>query len=169
VRIRRWRVFVRARSTGPPSAGRRSTSRSLAKNLARHGWQIWLIGSSKDRPIGSQIEQLSGGSCRNLCGATGLGEAVDLLSAAHLVVSNDSGLMHVAAALDRPLIALYGSSSPSFTPPLSPRAEVMRLELPCSPCFARDCPLGHFRCMRELDPGQVLQRATACTTAPVGA
>jgi heptosyltransferase-2 len=130
---------------------------SLALQLAERGWQVWLIGSPKDRAIGAQIEQLSGGRCRNLCGATALDEAVDLLSAAQVVVSNDSGLMHVAAALDRPLLALYGSSSPSFTPPSSPRARVLQLDLPCSPCFARECPLGHFKCMRDLEPGRVLE------------
>jgi lipopolysaccharide heptosyltransferase II len=140
---------------------------ALARSLARHGWQVWLIGSPKDRAVGSEIERLSGGCCRDLCGATGLAEAVDLLSAAQLVVSNDSGLMHVAAALDRPLLALYGSSSPSFTPPLSPQAEVMQLELPCSPCFARECPLGHFRCMRELSPEQVFQRACQRAAIPI--
>ena len=131
---------------------------ALAAQLAQRGWQVWLIGSAKDSAIGTQIAELSGGRCRNLCGVTSLDEAVDLLSAAHAVVSNDSGLMHIAAALDRPMLALYGSSSPAFTPPLSARAVVMQLKLPCSPCFARECPLGHFKCMRDLEPEQVLER-----------
>lgn len=128
----------------------------LARRLAGTDFSVWLIGSAKDAPIGAEIEQLSGGACRNLCGRTDLGQAIDLLSCARLVVSNDSGLMHVAAALDRPLVALYGSSSPAYTPPLSRRAHLLSLGLECSPCFKRECPLGHFKCLNDLTPERVL-------------
>ncbi|HSB48250.1 MAG TPA: lipopolysaccharide heptosyltransferase II [Burkholderiales bacterium] len=128
----------------------------LAQGLAARGCAVWLIGSKHDRGIGADIERHSGGVCRNLCGETTLTEAIDLLASASLVVSNDSGLMHVAAALGKPLIALYGSSSPGFTPPLSPNARVVKLDLPCSPCFRRECPLGHFNCMMQLTPDRVL-------------
>ncbi len=128
----------------------------LARGFAARGCAVWLIGSANDRTVGDEIAQAAGGICRNLCGDTTLTEAIDVLASSALVVSNDSGLMHVAAALGRPLIALYGSSSPAFTPPLSPTAQILKLDLPCSPCFQRVCPLGHFNCMMQLTPDRVL-------------
>jgi heptosyltransferase-2 len=117
---------------------------------------VWLIGSEKDAEVGAEIERLSEGAALNLCGRTDLEQAIDLIAGARAVVSNDSGLMHVAAALDRPLVAIYGSSSPTYTPPLSPHARIISLSLECSPCFKRECPLGHLNCLNQLQPEQVL-------------
>lgn len=128
----------------------------LAQGFAARGCAVWLVGSANDREIGAEIERAATGVCRNLCGETTLDEAIDLLASSAVVVSNDSGLMHIAAALGRPLVALYGSSSPAYTPPLSRSAQVLKLDLPCSPCFQRVCPLGHFNCMMQLVPDRVL-------------
>ncbi len=128
----------------------------LARNLADQGFAVWLFGSAKDHTIAEEISLLAPGLCRNLCGTTSLAQAVDLLALADLVVCNDSGLMHVAAALDRRIVALYGSSSPGFTPPLSDKAEILSLKLDCSPCFKRQCPLGHLDCLNKLTPSHVL-------------
>ncbi|MFZ2267794.1 MAG: lipopolysaccharide heptosyltransferase II [Azonexus sp.] len=128
---------------------------ALAKRLAAQGFAVWLFGSPKDHGVAEEISRLAPGLCRNLCGATSLTQAVDLLALANLVVCNDSGLMHVAAALDRPLVTLYGSSSPGFTPPLSERADILSLQLDCSPCFKRECPLGHLNCLTQLAPEMV--------------
>ncbi len=117
---------------------------------------VWSIGAEKDALVGAEIERLSQGAALNLCGRTDLEQAIDLIAGARAVVSNDSGLMHVAAALNRPLAALYGSSSPGYTPPLSPRAKIVSLNLECSPCFKRECPLGHLNCLNQLQPEQVL-------------
>jgi heptosyltransferase-2 len=111
-----------------------------------------LLGSAKER------EQCAGIKGRNLAGETTLDEAIDILACAQYVVSNDSGLMHVAAALGRPQVALFGSSSPQHTPPLSDKARVLWLGLECSPCYARACPLGHFRCMKHMTVDQVLEK-----------
>ncbi|WP_265944720.1 lipopolysaccharide heptosyltransferase II [Dechloromonas sp. A34] len=129
---------------------------ALARKLAADGYAIWLFGSAKDHAVAEEISQLAPGLCHNLCGTTSLAQAVDLLALTDLVVCNDSGLMHVAAALDRPLVTLYGSSSPGFTPPLSDQADILSLNLDCSPCFKRECPLGHFDCLNKLSPEQVL-------------
>ena len=132
---------------------------SLAKSLAERGYAIWLFGSPKDHAVAEEISQLAPGLCRNLCGTTSLGQAVDLLAMTDLVVCNDSGLMHVAAALDRPLVTLYGSSSPGFTPPLSDQADILSLNLDCSPCYKRECPLGHLDCLNKLTPERALAAA----------
>ncbi|WP_291994035.1 lipopolysaccharide heptosyltransferase II [Candidatus Accumulibacter sp. ACC003] len=131
---------------------------TLADALAERAYAVWLLGSAKDRPIAEQIvsQARPATAPRNLCGETSLAQAIDVLAAASFVVCNDSGLMHVAAALGRPLIAVYGSSSPGFTPPLSPRAQVISLQLSCSPCFKRECPLQHLDCLNKLEPQRVL-------------
>jgi len=133
----------------------------LAASRLAAGWAVWLFGSGKDREICAQVAAVAGFGCRDLSGATSLAQAVDLLSLADAVVSNDSGLMHVAAALERPLVALYGSSDPGFTPPLSLRSRVLSLGLECSPCFRRECPLGHLQCLRGISVQQVSQALEA--------
>jgi heptosyltransferase-2 len=121
------------------------------------GWEVWLFGSDKDAAITAAVQGLTQSRCLDLAGKTTLTEAIDLLALTTAVVSNDSGLMHIAAALDRRLVAVYGSSDPRHTPPLSARATSLHLGLPCSPCFQRECPLGHLRCLKDLPPAVVLQ------------
>ncbi|MGB7540640.1 MAG: lipopolysaccharide heptosyltransferase II [Burkholderiales bacterium] len=133
----------------------------LARKLAAQGYAVWLIGSGNERGIGEEIAAASEGAAISLCGRTDLESAIDLLSVAEVVVSNDSGLMHVAAGVGRPVVALYGSSSPEHTPPLSASARAVRTGIECSPCFKRECPLGHFRCMNELLPERVLEEIAA--------
>jgi heptosyltransferase II len=133
----------------------------LAKKLAAQGYAVWLFGSEKDRATGEEIARASGGAAVSLCGRTDLEGAIDLLSLAEVVVTNDSGLMHVAAGVGRPVVALYGSSSPEHTPPLAQSSRVVRTGIECSPCFARVCPLGHFKCMNELTPELVIGEIAA--------
>mgnify|MGYP001765069677 FL=1 len=127
---------------------------ALARDLLVQGRQVWIFGSQKDAAAGEAIAQQAQGVV-NLCGRTQLADAVDLIALCSAAVSNDSGLMHIAAALDVPTIALYGSSSPAHTPPLSAKARIVYLDLDCSPCFRRVCPLGHTRCLHEITPEQV--------------
>ncbi len=129
----------------------------LANKKIVEGWQVHIFGGPKDVEITGRIEGLIEQKefCKNLAGKTKLLDAVDLLSQASMVVSNDSGLMHVSAALGRKLVVLYGSSTPSFTPPLSDQAQALSLNLSCSPCFERECPLKHLDCLNNLSPNMV--------------
>jgi len=137
---------------------------ALSQRLLDAGYAVWLLGSANDQPATAPIAAGVRG-VRDLTGRTDLGTAIDLLSLATVIVSNDSGLMHAGAAVGRPLVALFGSSSSVYTPPLSPLARVARIEIACSPCFKRECPLGHFRCMRELKPSIVYNLARAALPA----
>ncbi|MEJ2508267.1 MAG: lipopolysaccharide heptosyltransferase II [Gammaproteobacteria bacterium] len=128
----------------------------VAQGLAESGYRIWLLGSEKDRAIAETIRAPVGDAAVNLCGRTRLEDAIDLLSLARAALTNDSGLMHVAAAVGIPLVAIYGSSTPAYTPPLSERARAVYLGLECSPCFERTCPLGHLNCLRQITPERIL-------------
>ncbi|GLK90524.1 lipopolysaccharide heptosyltransferase II [Pseudomonas turukhanskensis] len=143
----------------------------VAELKIREGWQVWLFGSKNDHPVGEAIRaRLIPGlreEAHNLAGETSLAEAIDLLSCANAVASNDSGLMHVAAALNRPLVAIYGSTSPGFTPPLADQVEIVRLGIECSPCFDRTCRFGHYNCLRELKPRPVVEALARLAPGPV--
>ncbi len=130
---------------------------TVAREFSRRGWSIWLFGSGRDAAFAQQIEVQSVVPTTNLCGKTSLLQAIDMLALCQAVVSNDSGLMHIAAALQRPLVALYGSSSPDTTPPLGTSCVLLRRMLDCSPCFKRQCPLQHHHCLQKLVPQQVIE------------
>ncbi|MGH8500896.1 MAG: lipopolysaccharide heptosyltransferase II [Gammaproteobacteria bacterium] len=129
---------------------------ALAQRLAAEGVQTLVFGSHKDFELGERIVALSGRGV-NLCGKTRLQDAIDLLAQVNGAVTNDSGLMHVAAAVGVPLVAIFGSSTPAYTPPMSDRASVMYTGIECSPCFDRTCRYGHYRCLREISVAAVLK------------
>jgi heptosyltransferase-2 len=156
-------VFAPGAEYGPAKRWPPIHYAELAKALGR---PVLLLGSGKESALCDEIAGAAGGDhCVNLAGRTSLLEAFALIAAAGSVVSNDSGLMHVAAAFAVPQVALFGSSSPLHTPPLNERAQVVWLKqdpgyqppLDCSPCFERECPLGHQRCLFDITPGRVLE------------
>jgi heptosyltransferase-2 len=116
--------------------------------------QIALMGSGKDKEVCDEIVALAPG-VRNLAGVTKLDEAVALIARADAVVSNDSGLLHIASALNRPIIAIYGPTDPLHAPPFSDVAKSLYLALECAPCMQRECPLGHHRCMQDISTEMV--------------
>ncbi len=156
-------VFVPGAEYGPAKRWPASRFAELAQQLDA---PVLLLGAGKEAALGAEIAALArGADCRNLAGTTSLAEAFALIAAARRMVTNDTGLMHVAAALDVPQVALFGSSSPLHTPPLSEQAQVIWLKndpayqpaLDCAPCFERACPLGHLRCLNDITSQRVLQ------------
>ena len=158
-------VFAPGAEFGP---AKRWPARHFSALAARLALPVVLLGSGKEAPlcdeIAAPVNALQAGKCLNLAGKTSLPQALALIAASHSTVSNDSGLMHVASALGVPQVAIFGSSSPLHTPPLSDKAIVLWLKadpayqppLDCAPCFERECPLGHMRCLNDIDVERVL-------------
>lgn len=122
----------------------------IATLLEQDGYEVFVFGSPKDKRLGEKIVEKTKARVTNLCGQTSLEEVIDLISLADLAITNDSGLMHIAAAVDRPVVAIYGAITPRFTPPLTEKAEINYLSLDCSPCWKKRCPYGHYDCLRNL-------------------
>ncbi len=131
---------------------------ALAKQKIKDGCDVWIMGSHKESVLAQGINDICDGKAQDMTGKTELGQAIDIMSLADLVITNDSGLMHVAAALGCKLIAIYGSSNPSFTPPLTKKAKIMELDMACRPCMQRECPEGHLKCLTDITPEMVLKQ-----------
>lgn len=161
VRPGRYWVFAPGAEYGPAKCWPAERYAALAKALhAQVGNEpVLLLGSGKEAALCDQIATAAPGACRVLAGQTSLHEAIALIAGARGVVSNDSGLMHVAAALGVAQAAVFGSTSPEHTPPLNPRARVVwlkkELQLDCAPCFDRVCRFGHTRCLTGVDAPRV--------------
>ena len=142
---------------GPSKQWKLSGWCSVAKQYLQMGWRVLLLGSPADQHFCAQIKTNVPGIL-DMSGKTALAEAVDILSIASGVISNDSGMMHIAAALGVPQVAVYGSSDPTFTPPLNENARIVRQPTECAPCFKRTCPLGHHDCMEKVQVADVLEQ-----------
>ncbi|WP_115717017.1 lipopolysaccharide heptosyltransferase II [Gallaecimonas mangrovi] len=141
---------------GPSKQWPLENHRHLAARLVENGYQVWVLGGPKDIDAGQVISDGQEG-VYNLCGKTRLEDTVDLFSHCHSVVSHDSGLMHVAAAAGAKVVAIYGSTSPDFTPPLTDNATIVRHPIECSPCFERTCRFGHYQCLTGISVNHVLE------------
>ena len=127
----------------------------LIDMLREQNMQVCMLGSAKDLQQSEKIQTLCSHTVINLCGKTSLIDVIDLLAACRVAVTNDSGLMHIAAAVDTPVVAMYGATTPSYTPPLHQRAKVFYLDLECSPCWQRTCQYDHYRCLKDILPQNV--------------
>ena len=161
-----YHVFAPGAEYGP---AKRWPAAHFSELAARLALPVVLLGSDKDAAlcdaIAAPVNAVRPGQCINLAGKTSLEQALCTIAATKSIVSNDSGLMHVAAAFDVPQVAIFGSSSPLHTPPLNDKAVVLWLKtdagyqppLDCAPCFQRECPLGHTRCLNDISAERVLQ------------
>lgn len=133
----------------------------LADQLVEQGYQCWVFGGDVDAPIGKEIEAAAPEHCVDFCGKTRLVDVIDLMSLARIAVGNDTGLTHIAAAVVPQVVALYGSTHPDYAPPLCPTPVRLWLDLSCSPCKAKECPLGHTLCLRGMPVADVVRACMA--------
>ena len=131
----------------------------LAIRFKQQGYNVYVFGSPKDKSVGEEIAQASNDGALNFCGQTSLEEVVDLLSLVKVAITNDSGLMHIAAAVGRPVVAIYGAITPKYTPPLTDKKEIQYLGLECSPCWKKQCPYGHYNCLNNIEVDKVYESA----------
>ena len=170
-------AFCPAAEYGPAKRWFPQHFAKLADMLINDNYQVIILGSDKDVAIGEEIIEDSNsvipldagiqGKIINMCGKTNLTDAIDLLGLSHTVVTNDSGLMHIACAVNSKVIVLYGASSPKFTPPLSDKAEIIQIKLFCSPCMQRTCRFGHYNCLRFITPAMVYTKITTQPTSMI--
>ncbi len=149
-------VLAPGAAYGPAKMWPKEYYKDLANFLVKLGFAVIVVGSSKEKDIGNFIKN-GKKEIYNLCGKTDLTEVAGILSLAKAFISNDSGLMHLAAALKIPQIAIFGSTDPEKTGPLNPKAIVLKKDLPCSPCFKRTCKYEHYKCLRDITPEEVLK------------
>ena len=150
----RWIALCPGAEYGPAKQWPVAHYAALAIQAQQAGYAVAVLGAPRDAAAGAEIAAQAPGSV-NLCGATRLADAIALLASCSGAVSNDSGLMHVAAALQRPTVGVYGSTDPRHTPPAAHHSATLWLHLDCSPCFQRTCPLGHLGCLNHITPDAV--------------
>jgi heptosyltransferase-2 len=153
---------------GPAKRWPSESYAGLARDMMARGFQVALFGSKNDSDVTAEIATIAP-DVVDLAGKTRLEDAIDLIAAARLAVSNDSGLMHVAAAVGTPIVAVYGSTAPENTPPLAEHSELVWLGLSCSPCHKKICPLGHLNCLKTLDVARVAAAADRLLEIPAAA
>lgn len=152
-------AFMPGAEFGPSKQWPAEYFAELATRFKQQGHSVYIFGSPNDQSMGEEIVKRANGDAINLCGKTTLEEVTDLLSLVKVAITNDSGLMHIAAAVGRPIVAIYGAITPEYTPPLTDTKEIHYLGLECSPCFKKQCPFGHYNCLNGIEVDKVYASA----------
>ncbi len=148
-------VFTPGAIYGPSKQWPVEYYRELGEQLHKaFGHKILLLGTIDDIESGTKISH-DHDWVYDYCGKTSLAQLLAILTKTQLLVGNDSGSMHLMSALQRPQIAVFGSTSPTWTGPINTNATVMSRDLSCSPCFSRTCRFGHYECLTQINPEYV--------------
>jgi len=147
-------VFAPGAAYGPAKMWPKEYYKTLSKLILKQGYKIVICGTEREKEIGEFIKEGSS-FIINLCGKTDILTVSGIFYLSKAIISNDSGLMHLAAALKKPQIAIFGSTDPKLTCPLNPYAVVIKKDLPCSPCFKRTCKYKHYKCLYSITPSKI--------------